>query len=30
VPVVEGTREKVLRVMKEAFAPAPVPQVPRP
>jgi hypothetical protein len=30
VPVVEGTREKVLRVVKEAFAPAPVPQVPRP
>ena len=30
VPVVEGTREKVLRVVKEAFAPAPVPQAPRP
>jgi hypothetical protein len=28
VPVVEGTREKVLRVVKEAFAPAPVPQRP--
>jgi len=28
-PVVEGAREKVLRVVKEAFAPAPVPQ-PRP
>jgi hypothetical protein len=28
VPVVEGKREKVLRVMKEAFAPAPVPQAP--
>ena len=27
-PVVEGTREKVLRVVKEAFAPAPVPQGP--
>jgi hypothetical protein len=27
-PVVEGTREKVLRVVKEAFAPAPVPQRP--
>jgi hypothetical protein len=26
--VVEGTREKVLRVVKEAFAPAPVPQRP--
>jgi hypothetical protein len=30
VPVVEGTREKVLRVVKEAFVPAPVPQAPRP
>jgi len=29
VPVVEGTREKVLRVVKEAFAPAPVPEAPR-
>ena len=28
-PVVEGKREKVLRVVKEAFTPAPVPQ-PRP
>ena len=28
VPVVEGRREKVLRVVKEAFAPAPVPQRP--
>jgi hypothetical protein len=27
-PVAEGTREKVLRVVKEAFAPAPVPQRP--
>ena len=27
-PVTEGTREKVLRVVKEAFAPAPVPQRP--
>jgi hypothetical protein len=27
-PVIEGTREKVLRVVKEAFAPAPVPQRP--
>ena len=27
-PVVEGKREKVLRVVKEAFAPAPVPQGP--
>ena len=27
-PVEEGTREKVLRVVKEAFAPAPVPQRP--
>jgi hypothetical protein len=27
-PVVEGRREKVLRLMKEAFAPAPVPQRP--
>ena len=27
-PVVEGTRAKVLRVVKEAFAPAPVPQRP--
>jgi hypothetical protein len=30
VPVVEGKREKVLRVVKEAFVPAPVPQAPRP
>ena len=29
-PVVEGRREKVLRVVKEAFAPAPVPARPRP
>ncbi len=29
-PVVEGTREKVLRVVKEAFAPAPAPVPPRP
>jgi hypothetical protein len=28
VPVVEGRRAKVLRVVKEAFAPAPVPQRP--
>src|SRR6059058_5353522 len=28
VPVTEGTREKVLRVVKEAFTPAPVPQRP--
>ena len=28
VPVAEGRREKVLRVVKEAFAPAPVPQRP--
>jgi hypothetical protein len=28
VPVVEGRREKVIRVVKEAFAPAPVPQRP--
>jgi hypothetical protein len=27
-PVEEGTRERVLRVVKEAFAPAPVPQRP--
>ncbi len=27
-PVVEGTREKVIRVVKEAFAPAPVPEPP--
>jgi len=27
-PVLEGRREKVLRVVKEAFAPAPVPQRP--
>ena len=27
-PVTEGTREKVLRVVKEAFTPAPVPQRP--
>ena len=30
VPVVEGKREKVLRVVKEAFVPAPLPQAPRP
>jgi hypothetical protein len=28
LPVAEGKREKVLRVVKEAFAPAPVPQRP--
>ena len=28
VPVVEGKRERVIRVVKEAFAPAPVPQRP--
>jgi len=28
MPVVEGRREKVIRVVKEAFAPAPVPQRP--
>jgi hypothetical protein len=28
VPVVEGRREKVLRVVREAFSPAPVPQRP--
>ncbi len=28
VPVAEGRREKVLRVVKEAFTPAPVPQRP--
>ena len=28
VPVVEGKREKVLRVVKEAFAPAPEPVPP--
>ena len=28
VPVVEGKREKVIRVVKEAFTPAPVPQRP--
>ena len=28
VPVVEGKREKVIRVLKEAFTPAPVPQRP--
>jgi hypothetical protein len=27
-PVAEGSREKVLRIVKEAFAPAPVPQRP--
>jgi hypothetical protein len=27
-PVAEGSREKVLRLVKEAFAPAPVPQRP--
>jgi hypothetical protein len=27
-PVLEGKREKVLRVVKEAFTPAPVPQRP--
>ena len=27
-PVAEGTREKVLRAVKEAFVPAPVPQRP--
>ena len=29
-PVVEGRREKVLRVVKEAFSPAPVPAPPHP
>jgi hypothetical protein len=28
VPVVEGTRERVLRVVREAFVPAPAPQRP--
>jgi len=28
VPVVEGTRERVLRVVREAFVPAPAPQQP--
>jgi len=28
VPVAEGRREKVLRVVKEAFAPAPAPVPP--
>jgi hypothetical protein len=28
VPVVEGTREKILRVVREAFVPAPAPQRP--
>jgi hypothetical protein len=27
-PAVEGTRDRVLRVVKDAFAPAPVPQRP--
>jgi hypothetical protein len=27
-PVVEGTRARVLRVVKDAFTPAPVPQRP--
>jgi hypothetical protein len=27
-PVLEGTREKVLRVVREAFVPAPAPQRP--
>jgi hypothetical protein len=30
LPVAEGTREKVLRVVKDAFVPAPVPESPRP
>jgi hypothetical protein len=30
LPVVEGKREKVLRVVKDAFVPAPVPESPRP
>jgi hypothetical protein len=30
LPVVEGRREKVLRVVKEAFAPAPAPVPPGP
>ena len=30
VPVVEGTREKVLRVVKDAFFPEPVPAPPQP
>jgi hypothetical protein len=29
-PVTEGTREKVLAKVREAFVPAPVPEVPRP
>ncbi len=29
-PVAEGTREKVLRVVKDAFVPAPLPEPPRP
>lgn len=29
-PVIAGKREKVLRVVKEAFAPAPLPEAPRP
>ena len=28
VPVAEGTRERVLRVVREAFVPAPAPQQP--
>jgi hypothetical protein len=28
LPVVEGTRERVLRVVREAFVPAPAPQRP--
>jgi hypothetical protein len=30
VPVVEGKREKVLRVVKDAFLPEPVPAPPQP
>jgi hypothetical protein len=30
VPVYEGKRARVLEKVREAFAPAPVPQVPRP
>jgi hypothetical protein len=30
VPVMEGTREKVIRVVKEAFTPAPAPVPPGP
>jgi hypothetical protein len=30
VPVMEGTRDKVMRAVKEAFAPAPAPVPPGP